>query len=74
MRQKLVTLCVHTFDVARSMVNFSSWLRGELKAYDEGEDRLYWKQECEDRDHTLRKIREDGLYWDAQDNTWRFPK
>lgn len=74
MRQKLVTLCNRTFDVAKGMKNFSGWLREELKEYNEGEDREYWKQKCADLEHTLRKVREDGLYWDEDANTWRFPQ
>jgi hypothetical protein len=74
MRQKLLTLCIQTFEVAKKMKNFSSWVRKELKAYDEGEDREYWKEKCEDLNHTLRKVREDGLYWDEEFKTWRFPK
>lgn len=55
------------------MPNFSEWIRKELKAFDEGEDREYYKEMCESMQHTLRNIRENGLYWDEKRKTWRFP-
>ena len=73
MRQKLLTLCIQTFEVAKNMKNFSSWVRRELKAFEEGEDRLYYKAKVTHLEHTLHNIREHGLYWDAEGKTWRFP-
>lgn len=55
------------------MPNFSEWIREELFAFDEAEDREYWKKKCEDLEHALRNIRENGMYWCNERNTWRFP-
>ena len=74
MRQKLVTLCTNTFRVAKGMNNFSKWVRGELNAFQDGEDREYWKEECFNLRVTLAKVRDDGMYWDKENKTWRFPK
>jgi len=30
MRQKLITLCPTTFEIAQKMPNFSAWVRGKL--------------------------------------------
>jgi len=56
------------------MPNFSKWIRRELIAWDDAEDRLYWKEKAESLMHTLRNIRENGMYWDEKKKTWRFPK
>jgi len=43
MRQKLITLCPNTFEIAQKMPNFSKWVREQLSASVESEreqDRL----------------------------------
>lgn len=72
--RKEINLCLRTAQVALEIPNLSRWVRTELKAFDEGEDRAYWKQEAESLRHTLRNIRENGMYWDEKGKTWRFPK
>lgn len=73
MNQKMITLCSATMAIARSMRNFSKWIRTELKAYDEGEDRLYWMGKAKAYERTIDNIREHGMYWDEEGKTWRFP-
>lgn len=56
------------------MDNLSKWVREELIAFENGEDREYWMEKCHSLEHTLRNIREHGMYWCDDWNTWRFPK
>jgi len=74
MGNRTIRLCARTDKISKDMLNFSQWIREELLAYDNAEDRMYWKEKCESLEHTLRNIRENGMYWDEALQTWRFPQ
>ena len=71
--RKEIGLCLRTAQVALEIGNLSAWVRKELIAYEEGEDREYLLQKIENYEHILRNIREHGMYWDEEMRTWRFP-
>jgi hypothetical protein len=74
MGNRTIRLCSRTDKISKNMKNFSEWIREELIAYDNAEDREYWMEKCASLEHTLRNIRENGMYWDDKRKTWRFPK
>jgi len=40
MRNKMVTLCPTTYEIASKMDNFSAWIRQQLLAFDQGGEQL----------------------------------
>ena len=47
MGNRTIRLCNRTDAISKDMPNFSKWIRRELIAWDDAEDRLYWKEKAE---------------------------
>ena len=64
MKQKLITLCDETFQIAQDMGNFSSWVRSKLreKMQEDKPDREFLHRKCGNFVNA-KWSKLDQLYW-----------
>jgi hypothetical protein len=67
MRNKMVTLCPTTYEIASKMDNFSGWIRIQLMAFDIGGEELgaavrarnYWKAQYDELNKQIPPMHQD---------------
>ena len=66
MRQKLITLDLTSYELSQGMLNFSNWVREQLKHYENGHHVRDLLKEIERYEQLLNDIRLGVRAWDGR--------